>query len=89
MSVKLLTEHHLVLLSLKGGCIGSSESTLVKMSHCWKSHVSAHIMLLRSLPFDVIQPMVFCWDVPVYIVEICRVNLNINKYIKQCFKSVV
>ena len=38
MSVKLLTEHHLEFLSLKGGCTGSSESTLVKMPHCWKSH---------------------------------------------------
>ena len=34
MSVKLLTEHHLELLGLKGGYTGSSESTLVKMSHC-------------------------------------------------------
>ena len=42
MSVKLLTEHHLKVLSLKGGCTGTSESTLVKMSHCWKSHVTAH-----------------------------------------------
>ena len=38
MSVKLLTEHHLEFLSLKGGCVGSSESTLVKMPHCW-NHV--------------------------------------------------
>ena len=40
MSVKLVTEHHLEFLSLKGGCTGSSgasESTLVKMPHCWKS----------------------------------------------------
>ena len=43
MSVKLLTEHNLEFLSLKGGCTGSSESTLVKMPHCWKSHVMAHI----------------------------------------------
>ena len=43
MTVKLLTEHHLEFLSLKGGCIGSSESTLVKMPHCWKSHVVAHV----------------------------------------------
>ena len=35
MSVKLLTEHHLEFLSFKGGCTGSSESTLVKMPHCW------------------------------------------------------
>ena len=34
MSVKLLTEHRLEFVSLKGGCTGSSESTLVKMSHC-------------------------------------------------------
>ena len=34
MSVELLTEHHLEFLSLKGGCTGSSESTLVKMPHC-------------------------------------------------------
>ena len=33
MSVKLLTEHLLEFLSLKGGCRGSSESTLVKMPH--------------------------------------------------------
>ena len=38
MGVKLLTEHHLELLSLKGGCTGLSESTHVKTPHCWKSH---------------------------------------------------
>ena len=31
-------------LSLKGSCTRSSESTLVKMPHCWKSHVAAHIV---------------------------------------------
>ena len=39
MSVKLQTEQHLEFLSLKGGSTGSSESTLVKKPHCWKSHV--------------------------------------------------
>ena len=43
MSVKLLTEHHLEFLSLKGSYKGPSESTLVKMPHCWKSHVTAHL----------------------------------------------
>ena len=43
ITVKLLTEHHLEFLSLKGGCTASSESTLVKMSNCWKSHAAAHI----------------------------------------------
>ena len=41
MNVKLLTEHHLEFISLKGGCRGSSEYICVftgKMSNCWKSH---------------------------------------------------
>ena len=41
MSVKIRTEHILEFLSLKGGCTGLSESTHVKMPHCWKSHVTA------------------------------------------------
>ena len=44
MIVKLLTEHHAEFLSLKGGSRGSSESTLVKMSNCWKTHARAHII---------------------------------------------
>ena len=44
MSVKLLTEHHLEFLSLNGGCTGLSESTLVKIPHCLKSHVTAHLL---------------------------------------------
>ena len=35
MGAKLLTEHNLEFLSLKAGCRGSSESTLVKMPHRW------------------------------------------------------
>ena len=42
MVVKLLTEHHLEFQSLIGGCRGLSESKLVKMSNCWKSHAAAH-----------------------------------------------
>ena len=48
MIVKLLTEYHLEFLSLKGGCRGSSESTLVKMPHCWISHAMAHLAFLIS-----------------------------------------
>ena len=48
MNVKLLTEHHLEFLSIKGGCTGSSESTHVKIPHCWKSHVTVHIFSFRS-----------------------------------------
>ena len=43
MIVKLLTERHLEFLSITGGCRGPSESTLVKMSNCWKSRALAHI----------------------------------------------
>ena len=50
MSVKLLTEHRLEFVSLKGGCTGSSESTLVKMPHC----VAAQFMIywLRADAYD-------------------------------------
>ena len=44
MIVQLLTEHHLEFLTLKAGCRGSSESTLVKMSNCWKSHAVAQMV---------------------------------------------
>ena len=46
MIVKLLTEHLLQFLNLKGGCGGSSESTHVKMSNCWKSHALAHLLFI-------------------------------------------
>ena len=51
MIVKLPTEHHLEFLSLKEGCRGSSESTLVKMSNCWKSHVMAQILSNEGTSF--------------------------------------
>ena len=45
MTVKLLTEQHLEFVSLKGGCTGSSEYTLVKIPHCWKSHAMAQMLI--------------------------------------------
>ena len=51
MIVKLLTEHHLECLSLKRGCRGSSESTPNKISHCWKSHALAHILIILLVVF--------------------------------------
>ena len=54
MIVKLLTEHHLRFLSLKGGCRGSSESTLVKMSNCLKSHATAHIECSVAFFFELL-----------------------------------
>ena len=47
MAVKLLTKHHLEILSTKGGCTGSPESIHVKMPHCWKSHALAHLYVVQ------------------------------------------
>ena len=60
MIVELLTEHHSEYLSLKEGCRGSSESTLVKMSHCWKSHAAAQFYesVQQSLSQGSLQPIV-------------------------------
>ena len=40
MTIKLLTEHHLEFLRLKGGFTGSSESTCIIISYFWKSRVT-------------------------------------------------
>ena len=62
MTVKLLTEHHLEFLSLKGGCTDLSEYTLVKIPHCWKSHVTAHIYSVKcnvTLAFQISELSAF------------------------------
>ena len=48
MTLRLPFEHHFEFLSLKGGCTGSSESTLVKLPHGWKSRVTAHLSHKKS-----------------------------------------
>ena len=58
MIVKLQTEHHLEFLSLKGGCAGSSESTLVQMPYCWKSHVTAQ-MSKKKFPIPHVHVYIF------------------------------
>ena len=55
MIVKLLTEHHLEFLSLTGGCRGASESTLVKMSNCWKSHAADQNILGKTTDLQTVQ----------------------------------
>ena len=62
MSVKLLTEHPLEFLSLIGGCTSSSESTLVKMPHCWKSHVAAQLCLQIYPSFYTCAPFLLSID---------------------------
>ena len=41
-----MTEQYLEFLSLTGDCTGLSESIHVKMPHCWKSHVTAHLFII-------------------------------------------
>ena len=48
VSIKLLTDYHLRFLSLKGGCISFSESKLVNMPHCWKSHVTVILSITST-----------------------------------------
>ena len=58
MTVKLQTEDNLEFLSLKEDCIGLSEYIIVKMPHCWKSHVTAQIFMKTGLEkkTQVLQP---------------------------------
>ena len=51
MIVKLLTEQHLEFLSLTGGCTDSSEPTLVKLPHCWKSRVTAQLYTSTTIKY--------------------------------------
>ena len=79
MIVKLLTEHHLEFLSLTGGCGGSSESTLVKMSNCWKSQSTAQLSFVQqdigSL-FDrqkhIYSPVRFSYNLYTPVVPFCN-----------------
>ena len=53
---QLLTEHNLEFLSFKGGCTGSSETTLVKMPHCHgsitvNSEIFARILFSRNFAY--------------------------------------
>ena len=63
MIVKLLTEYHLEFLSLKGGCRGSSESTLVKMSKCRGSYY------VPSRIIEICLIVLFCSDIKKNIQE--------------------
>ena len=57
MTVKLLTEHHLEFLSLKGGRTSSSESTHVKVPNCWKSHVTAQMLIFKTDPLKTVKAL--------------------------------
>ena len=47
MNIKLLNEYNVEFQSLKVGYAGSSGSIHIKMPHCWKYHVAAHLSFYR------------------------------------------
>ena len=51
-AIKATDRTALGVSKLKGGCTGLSESTLVKIPHCWKSHVTAHISITEFLMYE-------------------------------------
>ena len=79
MTVKLMTEHNLVFLSFKEGCTCSSESTLVKMSSCWKSHAAAQLFVSLCRFDD--ASIVYHDEARDGLVKVCRLALY-NKYPK-------
>ena len=91
-TVKLLTEHHLEFLSFKRGCTGSSESTLVKIPHCWKSHVEAHLVMffkqyILTLVMLYISCIIFIPNfISVYLQHSCckHVGVFFNQREKHC-----
>ena len=49
MTIKLPNAYNFEFLSLNGGCRGSSETTHVKITYCWKSHVKSKVLLFQVL----------------------------------------
>ena len=102
MSVRLLTEHDLEFLSLKVGCTGSSESTLVKMSR-WNSHFTAQIytkMQCRlnfcdrdiTLSFDILDwlfHLLFLLQFQAGRTEIRSTRTDVVKYFQRAPSKVV
>ena len=63
LSVKLLTEHNLKFLGFKGGCTGSSESTLVKMTTLQNTRNPTHnSSKTKTEPCHVISYNVAFWQ---------------------------
>ena len=79
MSVKLLTEHHLEFLSLTGGYRGSSESTHVKMSNCWKSHAAARYCDWNTIPESVFSFAKIAKDCVTKLTSLIRAKTNFPK----------
>ena len=62
MTVKLLTEHHFEFLSLTGGCRGSSESTLDKMTQLLE--ITFHCLVMLEKTFFLRGHLLLSADLP-------------------------
>ena len=85
MTVKLLTEQHLEFLSLTGGCTGWSESTHVKIPHCWKSRVRAQMLYAplshgHGLPPPAPPPIWLILDLYMHLLEIDINRMHVTIY---------
>ena len=84
MSAKLLTEHHLEFLSLKGGCRGSSEPTLVKMISCRGSNNDTRRELLPSNAWPSVPKFI-----SIMASRRCPANPKIHLRKKSNFQAVI
>ena len=75
MNIKLLTEHHLKFVSLKGGCTCSFESILVKC-HIVGNHVSQLICVYLSYDVASGSEIMACNKVDKPLV-VCRFSRNV------------
>ena len=78
MIVKLLTEQQLEFPSLKGGCRGSSESTLVKMPYCWKSHALALKLETSNSVINCVITFTRLWPSKCYNIFLFDEIINFN-----------
>ena len=83
MSVTLLTEHHLEVLNLKGGCTGSSEATLVDESVNTDPPAGIDYKVNRCLPHPPHPPpQTLKFDLSpkpnqVFIMPQCNIHVNL------------
>ena len=90
MTIKLLTEHHLEFLSLKGGYTGLSESFHVKMLLCWKSHATAQFFLKTISRFREQMAIVMNGEkkVNMYFTNL-NLNCSENTLVEKLMKSFI
>ena len=78
-----MTEHHLEFLSLKGGCTGWSESTLVK-SHIVGNHMSRVIFKEHLFNYWHIFKLIVCTHNAPTFITLNKMATRINLEIPLC-----